>query len=121
MVLPGVLSVFAFAVEDPVLFVWAEVLIGGVDVYTDLLGVVFEFALALGSAVGLKGGDASFTDGEGGIGDGFFEIDADDAAKASALGASTDGIIESEESGGGRSDGETGGGIGPSGSEGFFF
>ncbi len=47
------------------------------------------------------------------VGDRFFEVDADDAAEAAALGTGSERGVEGEEGGGGRAQGEAGNGLDP--------
>ena len=91
----------AFSVEEPVLLVGGEVAKGFVEVDADFRGMAFEVLLAFVAAFALEGFDAAVADGEGGIGDGLLEVDADDASEATAFGASAEGVVEGEEGGGG--------------------
>ena len=77
------------AVVDPFLLVFGEIFEGALDVDVALLAVSNEVALAFVAALALEGLDGSLGDGEGFVGDGFFEVDADDAAEAAALRAGT--------------------------------
>jgi hypothetical protein len=79
----------AVAVIDPFLLVFGEVFKGALDVDAAFLAVSNEVALAFVAALALEGLDGSLGDGEGWVGDGFFEVDADDAAEAAAFRAGT--------------------------------
>ena len=56
----------------------------------------------------MEGFDGALGDGEGWVGDGFFEVEADDAAEAAAFRAGTERGVEGEEGGGGGAEGEAG-------------
>jgi hypothetical protein len=75
------------------------------------LAAADEVALAFVAALALEGFDRALGDGEGGVGDGFFEIEADDAAEAAAFRAGAERGVEGEEGGGGGAEGEAGGGL----------
>ncbi len=107
------------SIVDPLLVVVGEVLPRGFDVDAAFLAAADEVALAFVAAFALEGFDRALGDGEGGVRHGFFEVEADDAAEAAALGAGPERAVEGEQRGGGRAEGEAGGGIGPSGGEGF--
>jgi len=110
---------FTIAVVDPFLFVFGEVFPWGTGVDTAFLAATEQVALAFIAALALEGLDGSPGDGEGGIGNGFFEVEPDDAAEAAALGAGTERGVEGEERGCGGAQGEAGGGIVPGGGECF--
>ena len=61
----------------------------------------------------MEGFDGPLLEGEGFVGDGFVEIDADDAAEATAFRAGSEGGIEGEEGWGRGAEGETGFRVGP--------
>lgn len=85
----GVFGV-TISVVDPFAFVVGEVFPGGFGVDAAFAAAAHEVALAFLSAVGLEGFDGAAGDGEGGVGDGFFEVDADDAAESAAFRAGTE-------------------------------
>lgn len=67
----------------------------------------------------MEGFDGTLGDGERGIGDGFFEIQPDDAAEATAFRAGSEWRVEGKEGRGGGAEGEAGGGVVPGGGEGL--
>ena len=122
--LPEFLQVFGggcstISVVDPFAGVFVEVFPWLADVDAAFLAVADKVALALLAAVALEGFDGSLSDGERGVGDGFFEIDADDASEAAAFRAGSDRGIEGEQGGRGGAEGETGFRVGPTCREGL--
>jgi hypothetical protein len=89
-----------------------------VDIDAAFPAVADEVALAFVAALALERFDGALGDGEGGIGNGLFEIEADDASEAPAFGACAERGVEGEERGRGGAEGETGARVGPSGGEG---
>ena len=121
VVAPGVFGVVAFAVEDPFLVGFGQFVERDVAVEAAVAGLAEEIALAFLAAFALEGFHAAVGEGEGAVGDGFGEIDADDAAEPSAGGAGAEGVVEGEEGGGGWAAGKSGFGVAPGGGEGFQF
>ena len=76
---------FTVAVVDPFLLVLGEIFEGALDVDVALPAISNEVALAFVAALALEGLDGTLGDGEGFVGDGFIEVDADDAAEAAAF------------------------------------
>lgn len=103
-------GLLALAVLDPALLVWLEFVPRGRGVDADFGAKAEEVALAFFAAFALEGFDGAFGEGEEVVGDGFVEVDADDAAEASAVITGAEGGIEGEEGGGGFDEGVPGGG-----------
>jgi hypothetical protein len=98
---PGGVGVEAvgFAVKDGVLVFWAEVFPGDVGGDFEAFAGVEEVALAFLAGFGLPGFDGAVSKGEVVVGDDEVVIDADDTAKAFAVGAGAEGVVEAEECG----------------------
>jgi hypothetical protein len=117
-VLPGFLGIVALAFDDPAALGVGEVLEGFVERDAVSAGGAFEVGLALGVGAALESANEAFLDGEGFVGDGFAEVEAEGAAEAAAGGAGAEGVVEGEEAGGGSGQGEVAVGAAPVGGEG---
>ena len=117
--LPNFLEIGAVAVFDPFLVCFAEFVPWGAGVDAALFAMAEQIALAFFAAFTLEGFDGALVDAEGGIGDGFGEVDADDSAEAAAGGAGTAWAVEGKEGGGGFDEAEARGGVGPGVAESF--
>ena len=114
----GVIGIAAFAFDEPLALGVGEVVEGFFEADAFAFRGADEVGLALGVGAALEGADEAGVDGEGFVGDGFAEVEAEGAAEATAGGAGADGIVEGEEAGGGGGEGEVAVGAAPVGAEG---
>ena len=99
----------AFAVLDPVLLLGSEFVPGRFGIELDFPAGAEEVALAVFAPFALEGLDGALLDREKVVGNGFVEIDTDDATEAPAGGAGPEGGVKAEERGGGLAEGGPGG------------
>ena len=89
-----------FSIFYPMLLVWSEFIPGELGVNPDAFTVAEEVTLAFFSTFSLEGFDGALFEAEEMVGNRFVEVDANDAAEATAARAGSEGRVEREEGGG---------------------
>jgi len=89
-----------FSIFYPMLLVWSEFIPGEFGVNPDAFTVAEEVTLAFFSTFSLEGFDGALFEAEEMVGNRFVEVDANDAAEATAARAGSEGRVEREEGGG---------------------